>query len=80
MGRNLISARGFSLIELMVAVAVLAALAAVAVPAHRGYVESAATGALVNGIANMAPFQEEVMLRAGAYASGTTTRLREIRR
>ncbi len=71
MERNLISAPGFSLIELMVAAAVLAALVAVAVPAYRGYVESAATGALVNGIATMAPFQEEVMLRAGAYASGT---------
>jgi len=71
MGRPLAGTRGFSLLELLIAAAVLAILAAVAVPAYRDYVDSAATGALVHGIASMAPFQEEVMLRAGAYASGT---------
>lgn len=71
MGRPLAGTSGFSLVELLIAAAMLAILAAVAVPAYRDYIDSAATGALVNGIASMAPFQEEVMLRAGAYASGT---------
>lgn len=71
MGRHLSRADGFSLLELLIAAAMLAILMAVAVPAYRGYVESAAIGALVNGMATMGPFQEEVMLRTGAYAGGT---------
>ena len=71
MGRPLTATRGFSLVELLIAAAMLAILAAVALPAYQDYIESAATGALVNGIASMAPFQEDVMLRAGAYAGGT---------
>ena len=62
---------GFSLVELMVAIAILGVIAAIAAPLYRGYVESAATGALVNNIATMDVFQEDVMLRTGAYAEGT---------
>ena len=62
---------GFSLVELMVALAVLGVIVAIAAPLYRGYVESAATGALVNNIATMDVFQEDVMLRTGAYAEGT---------
>ena len=62
---------GFSLVELMVAIAILGVIVAIAAPLYRGYVESAATGALVNNIATMDVFQEDVMLRTGAYAEGT---------
>ena len=62
---------GLSLLELMVAVAILGIIAAIALPLYRGYVESAATGALVNDIATMEVFQEDVMLRTGSYAEGT---------
>ena len=62
---------GFSLVELMVAIAVLAIIVAIAAPLYRGYVESAATGALINNVATMEVFQEDVMLRTGAYADGT---------
>ena len=61
---------GFSLVELMVALAVMGIVAAVAVPLYRGYVESAATGALVNSVTTMEVFQEDVMLRTGSYADG----------
>ncbi len=62
---------GMSLLELMVAVAILGIVAAMALPLYRGYVESAATGALVNDIATMEVFQEDVMLRTGSYVEGT---------
>ena len=62
---------GFSLPELMVAIAILGVVVAIAAPLYRGYVESAATGAMVNDMATMEVFQEDVMLRTGAYAEGT---------
>lgn len=62
---------GFSLAELMVAIAILGVIVAIAAPLYRGYVESAATGAMVNDMATMEVFQEDVMLRTGAYAEGT---------
>lgn len=65
------SPAGFSLVELMVAIAVLGIIAAVSVPLYRGYVESAAKGALINDVATMEVFQEDVMLRTGTYAEGT---------
>ena len=62
---------GFTLVELMVAIAVLGIIAAISVPLYRGYVESAAEGALINNVATMEVFQEDVLLRTGAYAGGT---------
>ena len=61
---------GFSLVELMVVIAVLAIIVAIAAPLYRGYVETAATGALINNVATMEVFQEDVMLRTGSYADG----------
>ncbi len=68
---RLIGSTGFSLVELMVAVAILGVIVAIAAPLYRGYVESAATGALINSVATMEVFQADVMLRTGAYAEGT---------
>lgn len=62
---------GFSLVELMVSIAILGIIAAISVPLYRGYVESAAKGALINNVVTMEVFQEDVMLRTGAYAEGT---------
>ena len=55
----------------MVAIAILGAIVAIAVPLYSGYVESAATGALINDISTMAVFQEDALLRTGSYAEGT---------
>lgn len=58
---------GFSLIELMIAVAIIAIIAAVALPMYREYVDTAGEGRLVTNIATMEVFQEDFRLRTGAY-------------
>ncbi len=59
--------RGLSLLELLVALAIVASLAALALPLYRGYVETAKEGALVSNIATLALFQEHHKLRRGTY-------------
>ena len=60
--------RGFSLIELMVVVAVLAIISAIAVPAYTNYIQTSREGVLLNNIATIEVFQEDFRLRNGAYA------------
>ena len=58
---------GLSLIELLVALAIIAALAAVALPLYQGYVQTSREGALLAGINALALFQEDYRLREGSY-------------
>ncbi len=58
---------GFSLIELMIVVAVIAIVSAVALPLYQNYVETSRRGVLVNNISTMEIFQEDRMLRTGSY-------------
>ncbi len=60
--------KGFSLVELMVALGILAVIAAFALPAYVSYTETAENGQLVSNIATMRPFQEDFFLRNGNYA------------
>lgn len=59
--------KGFSLIELMIAVAIIAILAAVGMPLYNNYVTTSRQGALVESIATMEIFQEDFRMRTGAY-------------
>ena len=62
---------GITLIELMIAIAILATVAAIALPAYRDYVETASAGVLAAQIATMEPFQQDTLLRTGSYGTGT---------
>ena len=61
---------GFSVMELLVAVAIAGIVAALAVPIYRGYVATAREGALGRQLATLALFQEDARLRTGAYGAG----------
>lgn len=61
---------GFSLLEVLIALAVVAVVAAVAVPAYRNYVATARDAALVRQLATIEIFQEDFKLRTGAYGGG----------
>ena len=62
--------KGFTLIELMVAVGVLAIIAAIAIPAYTGYIETAKRTECFNEIAAINLAQEEHFLEYNTYFSG----------
>ncbi len=71
MGRK--TTKGFSLIELMIAVAIVAILAGIALPAYNNYIATSREAALASSIATINVFQEDYRLRTGAYAAGSYT-------
>ena len=60
---------GFTLLELMIAVAIIAVLAGVGVPLYTGYVENSREARLIQNIATIEVFQERERLRTGSYAT-----------
>jgi len=61
---------GFTLIELMVVVAILAILTAVAIPLYTDYIDTAEEGVLTQNVSTMRVFQEDYRLREGTYLAG----------
>lgn len=69
-GTSIRSHSGFTLIELMLVVLLVALLGSLAIPAYQGYVEDAKRTALMRQMATLYIFQEDTRLHSGAYASG----------
>ncbi len=59
---------GFTLIELMIVVTIMAILLVFAVPGYQRYLRDSEEGVIVSNIHSMEMFQEDLMLRTGAYA------------
>ena len=62
---------GFSLLELLVVVALIVVVAAIGMPIYQDYVATARDGALIAQMRSMSVFQEDVKLRTGSYGAGT---------
>lgn len=59
--------KGVTLVEIMVAMGILAVLAAIAVPAYRGYIQSSRTTECINNLASIRLAQEEYFLENNRY-------------
>lgn len=64
--------KGFTLIELMVVVAIVGILAAVAMPSYRSYTIRAARQQAQTELLQMAALQEKIFLNSNAYAFSVT--------
>jgi type IV pilus assembly protein PilE len=58
---------GFTIIELMITVAIIAVLSAIALPLYSGYVQTSREGVLVHNISTIEVFQEDFRMRTGSY-------------
>lgn len=59
---------GFTLIELMIVIALIAIISAIALPAYNQYIDTGEEGVLVQNISTIEIFQEDFRLRNGVYA------------
>ena len=64
-------AKGFSLIELMIAAGVLAIVLAIALPMYTDYMVTARVGVMNNNIETVRLFEEDYRLSEGEYIEGT---------
>ena len=67
------AARGFTLIELMIAAAVIGILLAIAVPNYQDYIRKASRSAAQSELIELAAMQEKIFLNSSAYALNVTT-------
>jgi len=64
---------GYTLIEVMVALTILAIIASIAIPAYRGYISTARETEGHNSLAALQMAQEEYFLENNAYFVGNNT-------
>lgn len=65
--------KGFTLIELMIAVVVLGILTAIALPSYKNYVTKSSRAAAQTELLQLASLQEKIYLNSSAYACSVTT-------
>lgn len=65
--------RGFTLIEIMVVVAIVSILAAIAIPNYRSYVIRSARTSAQTELLQLATLQERIFLNSSAYSTSVTT-------
>jgi len=64
---------GFSLVELLISTAVIAILAAVAIPAYNGYVTTTRENTAITNALSIKPYLEEFYLETGSYIKDSDT-------
>ena len=69
--RNRILQAGFTLVELMVVVAIVSILTAIAIPAYNGYIDTSAASAARANARGLAGFEDTYFYDHDTYVAGT---------